>query len=128
MRPLEEALVAELRMLLHAGVTPQAVRWTVREVVVARLIAEPSAMHDVRTTAGAVARVACRLVRETGTSADIVEAVCRATLETIRGQGGSSARWLDDAGRAVLEALDELARERPDEAEWRWLMSRIERW
>jgi hypothetical protein len=100
----------------------------VREVVVARLIAEPSAMHDVRTTAGAVARVACRLVRETGTSADIVEAVCRATLETIRGQGGSSARWLDDAGRAVFEALDELARERPDEAEWRWLMSRIERW
>ena len=128
MNRLEEALAAELQMLLHAGITPQAVRWTVREVVVARLITEPSSMHDVRATAGAVARVACRLVRETGTSADIVEAVCRAALETIRGQGGSSARWLDDAGRAVFEALDELARERPEETEWRWLVTRIERW
>ena len=41
-----------------------------------------------------------------------MEAVCRAALDAVRGHGGESARWFDDASSAVFDALDELARER----------------
>jgi hypothetical protein len=128
MRALEEALAAELQALLRAGATPRAVRITVREVVVARLVAGPLGPQEVSAAAGAAARAACRLVRQVGAPEDVVEAVCRAALDAVRGHGGESARWLDDATSAVLESLDELARERAEEPVWRWLARRYERW
>lgn len=128
MRALEEALAAELAALLRAGATPRAVRLTVREVVVARLVAGPLGPREVSAAAGAAARAACRLVRQLGAPEDVVEAVCRAALDAVRGHGGESARWLGDATSAVLESLDELARERAEEPAWRWLARRHEQW
>jgi hypothetical protein len=54
--------------------------------------------------------------------------VCRAALGAVRGHGGESARWFDDASSAVFDALDELAREHQDEPAWRWLAGRLPRW
>jgi hypothetical protein len=82
----------------------------------------------VNETAAAAAWAACRLVRQLGAPEDVVEAVCRAALDAVRGHGGESARWFDDASSAVFEALDELARERQEEPAWRWLAGRLPRW
>lgn len=128
MRPLEDLLAGEVAALLRAGATPRAVRLTVREVVVERLVAAPTGAREVSETAAAAARAACRLVRQLGAPEEVVEAVCRAALEAVRGQSGESARWLEEATSAIFEALDELARERAGEAEWRWLARRLERW
>jgi hypothetical protein len=128
MSGLEDLLAAELQALLRAGATPRAVRITVHEVVVARLAAGPLGPREVSATAGAAARAACRLVRQLGAPEEVVDAVCRAALDAVRGHGGESARWLDDATRAVLESLDELARERAAEPAWRWLIRRHEPW
>ena len=59
---------------------------------------------------------------------EVVETVCRAALEAVRGHGGESARWLADAADSVSAALDEQARERVDEPPWRWLVARVPRW
>ncbi len=128
MRSLEDLLAGEVAALLQAGATPRAVRLTVRETLVERLVAAPAGPREVSEAAAAAARAACRLVRQLGAPEDVVEAVCRAALEAVRGQGGESARWLDEATSAVFEALDELARERAGETEWRWLPRRLERW
>jgi hypothetical protein len=127
-RSLEDLLAAEVAALLHAGATPRAVRLTVRETLVERLVATPAGPREVNEAAAAAARAACRLVHQLGAPEDVVEAVCRAALEAVRGHGGESARWLDEATSAVFEALDELARERAGEPEWRWLARRLERW
>jgi hypothetical protein len=126
-RPFEESLTAELAALLHAGATPRAVRLTVREVVVARLVVGPPGPRAVSETAAGAARAACRLVRQLGAPEDVVEAVCRAALDAVRGHGGESARWLGEATSAILETLDELALEREEEPAWRWLARRLER-
>lgn len=128
MRTFEDVVAAELLALLRAGATPRAVRLTVREVVVERLGTGSLGPHEVSETAAAAARAACRLVRQLGAPEDVVEAVCRAALDAVRGHGGESARWLDDASSAVFEALDELARERQEEPAWRWLAGRLPRW
>jgi hypothetical protein len=128
MRAFEDALAAELAALLRAGTTPRAVRLTVREVLVERLVAAPLGAREVSEAAAAAARAACRLVRELGAPEDVVEAVCRAALDAVRGHGGESARWLGDATGAVFEALDELARERAEDPAWRWLARRLDRW
>jgi hypothetical protein len=128
MRAFEDALAAELAARLRAGTTPRAVRLTVREVLVERLVAAPLGAREVSEAAAAAARAACRLVRELGAPEDVVEAVCRAALDAVRGHGGESARWLGDATGAVFEALDELARERAEDPAWRWLARRLDRW
>jgi hypothetical protein len=128
MTGFEEVLAAELQALLRAGATPRAVRITVREVVVARLVAGPLGPREVSGAAGAAVRAACRLVRQLDAPEDGVEAVCRAALDAVRGHGGESARWLDDATRAVLDSLDDLARERAEEPAWRRLARRYEPW
>jgi hypothetical protein len=128
MTTFEDIIAAELVVLMRAGATPRAVRITVREVVVERLGVGSLGPREVSETAAAAARAGCRLVRQLGAPADVVEAVCRAALEAVRGHGGESARWFDDASNAVFEALDELARERQEEPAWRWLAGRLPRW
>ena len=57
-----------------------------------------------------------------------METVCRGAIEGVRGHGGESTRWLPDATSAAYVVLDELARERAAEPEWRWLAQQIPRW
>jgi hypothetical protein len=52
-------------------------------------------------------------------SEDLVETVCRATLEAVRGRGGESTRWLGEATSAAYIVLDEPT--------WRWLAGRLPR-
>ena len=127
MRPFEDVVAAELLGLLRAGAPSRAVRLTVREMVVTHIERGPLGAREVSDTVEAVMRAACGLVRATGAPEDLVETVCRAALEGIRGHGGESTRWLPDATSAAYVVLDELARERTEEPEWRWLARQIRR-
>lgn len=128
MRPFEEAVASELAWLLRTGVPARAMRLTVRELVVARLDRGALGPGEVADTVESAVRAACRMVRELGAPDELVEAVCRAALEAVRGHGGESARWLAEATSAVSSALEELARERAEEPAWRWLAWRVEHW
>jgi hypothetical protein len=124
-----EAIVAsELMGMVRAGVPAHGVRLTVREMVFARFERGPLGAREVGDTVEAVVRAACRLVRELDAPEEIVEAVCRAALEAVRGHGGESARWLADAMRETEVVLDELARERTGEPAWYWLARRRPGW
>jgi len=128
MRPFEEAVASELAALLRAGVPVRAVRLTVRELLVWRIERGPLGAREVSDAVEAAVRAACDLVRELDAPDDLVEAVCRASLDAVRGHGGESARWLAEATGAAYAVLDELAREHAEEPTWRWLAQRLERW
>ena len=105
-------MASELAGLLRAGVPVRGVRITVRELVVERMERGPLGARQVSDAVEEAVRAACRLVRELDAPDDLAEIVCRAALEAVRGHGGESARWLDDATRAAAVLLDELTRER----------------
>jgi hypothetical protein len=119
---------SELAALLRLGVPVRAVRLTIREIVVARMERGPLGAREVGDTVGATVRAACRVVRELDTGDELVETVCLATLEAVRGHGGESARWLTEATSVAYAVLDEMARERAEEPTWRWLAHRLPRW
>ena len=126
--PFEDVVAAELLSLLRAGAPARAVRLTVRELVVTRIERGPLGAREVSDAVEAVMRAACRLVRTVGVPEELVETVCRGAIEGVRGHGGESTRWLPDATSAAYVVLDELARERAAEPEWRWLAQQIPRW
>ena len=127
MRLFEDAVAAELAGLLRLGVPARGVHLTVRELVVARIERGPLGAHEIEDAMEDMVRAACRLVRELDAPDELVETVCRAALEAVRGHGGESARWFPDATSAAYAVLVELARERAEET-WRWMARRLERW
>jgi hypothetical protein len=127
MRPFEEMVAAELLALARAGVPVRGVRLTIRELVFTRFERGPLGAREVSDTVEATVRAACRLVREGGAPGELVEAVCRAALDAVRGHGGHSTQWLTEAERATYAVLDELAREQADDPTWRWLVGQLRR-
>ena len=124
----EETMAGELAGLLRADVPARGVRLTVRELIVTRIERGPLGPREVGDAVAAAMRAACRLVRELDAPPEVVETVCRAALEAVRGHGGESARWLAEATSAASAVLEEQARERSDEEAWRWLVGRMPRW
>ena len=127
MRAFENTVRSELSWLLRAGVPPRGLRISVRELVVAHITHEPIGPRDVEDAVEAAVRAACRLVRELDAPDEIVEMVCRAALEAVRGHGGESARFLGGATSAASDVVDEMAREHAEEQIWSWLSRRLER-
>jgi len=128
MRPFEEAVASELAGLLRAGVPVRGIHITVREMLVTRMERGQLGAREVSDAVEAAVRAAGRLVREFDAPDELAEMVCRSALEAVRGHGGESALWLTEATNAAYAVLDELARERPSEATWRWLAQRLPRW
>jgi len=128
MNPFEEVMAGELAGLLHAGVPARGVRLTVRELIVTRIERVPLGAHEVSDAVEAAVRAACRLVRELNAPPEVVETVCRAALEAVRGHGGESARWLAEATSAASAVLYEQARDRAGEPTWVWLAGRVPQW
>ena len=128
MTPFEQVVASELMVLLRAGVPVRAVRLTVRELLVTRIERGPLDAREVSDTVEAAVRVACHLARDVDAPDELVEAVCRAALDAVRGHGGESARWLAEATSAAYVVLNELAREHAEEPTWGWLARRVERW
>jgi hypothetical protein len=128
MKPFEDAVAMELTWLLRAGVPAHGVQLTVRELVVARIGRGPLGAREVSDAVEATVRAAGRLVREMDASQELMELVCRSTLEAVRGHGGESARWLEEATSAAYAVLDEVARERAEAPTWRWVARGIPRW
>ena len=121
----EDAMADELARLLRAGVPARGVHITIRELVVTRFERGPVGAREVSEGLHAVARAACRVVREMNAPPEVVETVCRAALEAVRGHGGLTALWFAEARTATADALDEIAREHADEAAWRWIARRL---
>jgi hypothetical protein len=128
MRGFEDAIASELAWLLRAGVPPRAVRLTVRELVIMRIESGRLDAREVSEAVEATVRAACRLVRELDASGDLVETVCRSAIEAVRGHGGETARWLPEVTSTTFAILDELAREHPEDASWRWIARRLLTW
>src|SRR6266540_7314945 len=115
MTPFEQVVAAELVALLRAGVPVRAVRLTVRELLVTRIERGPVGAREVGDAVEAAVRAVCGLARTRDASVDVVEIVCMAALEAVRGHGGETARWLGAATSTIAEALDALAREHAEE-------------
>jgi hypothetical protein len=127
MNAFEDVLRLELSWLLRAEVPARAVRLTVRDQLVARLGSGPLGAREVSESVETAVRVACRLVEELDAPEELVETVSRAALEAVRGHGGASARWLDEAMGAADAVLDEMARQHwvhTNETTWHWLARR----
>ena len=121
MSAFEDALRLELSWLLRAEVPARAVRLTVREQLVAQLERGPLGAREVTESVETTVRVAWRLVEELDAPEELVVTVCRAALEAVRGHGGDSARWLDEAMGAADAVLDELARRHGGDSTGAWL-------
>jgi hypothetical protein len=117
----EDALRWELSWLVRAEVPARAVRLTVRDRLVARLERGPLGAREVSDSVETTMRVACRLVEELDAPEELVETVCRAALEAVRGHGGESARWIMEAMGAAGAVLDELARQHRHDTTGAWL-------
>src|SRR5437879_13924304 len=115
MRPFEEEIVSELAWVLRAGVPERGLRLTVRELLITRIGRGPLGAREVSAAVEAAVRAACRLVREMDAPEELVDTVCRAALEAVRGHGGESARWLPGATSTVQSVLEWLARERAED-------------
>ncbi len=126
MTPFEQSMASELVGLLRAGVPVRAVRLTVRELLVTRIGRGPLGAREVSDAVEAAVRAACRVALELGGPDELVESVCRAALDAVRGHGGESARWLTDATSAAQLVLDEMTRERPAER-WLWVGRQVTR-
>jgi hypothetical protein len=109
MNAFEGLAMAQLSVLVHAGVPARGVRLTVRELMVAQLERGPLGAREVSAAMEAMVRAACRLVREQGAPDELVELVCHAALDAVRGHGGQSARWLHDAAATADVVLAEMA-------------------
>jgi hypothetical protein len=107
----EDAMAGELAALLRAGVPARAVRIAVRERVVARMERGPLGAREVADAVESAVRAACRLARELQAPDELVEIVCRAALEAVRGHGGHSAIWLDQATLAADAVLGDWSRQ-----------------
>jgi hypothetical protein len=116
-----DALRWELSWLVRAEVPARAVRLTVRDRLVARLERGPLGAREVSESVQTTVRVAWRVVEELDAPEELVETVCRAALEAVRGQGGDSARWITEAVGAAGAVLDEQARRHPDDTTGAWL-------
>jgi hypothetical protein len=127
MTAFEAAMAGELAALLRAGAPVRAVRITVRERVVARMERGPLGAREVGDTVESAVRAACRLARELQAPDELVETVCRAALEAVRGHGGQSARWLDEATLAATTVLADWSRE-GEAPSPQWLGRRLSRW
>ena len=113
MTPFDQAVAHELRLLLRIGLPTRAVRVAVRELLTARIVERgPLDAREVSDAVQATMRAACLVVRELDASEELVDTVCVACLEAVRGHGGETARWLADATRAANAVLEELADER----------------
>ena len=128
MRPFEESLRDELSWLLRAEAPPRALRLAVREQLVVRLERGALGPREVREAMEAAVRAACRLVRELDAPDELVDLVCRAALEVVRGHGGETSRWLSEAVGTVDASLNALAREHGQAPSWRWGTHRPRPW
>jgi hypothetical protein len=124
----EEALRDELSWLLRAGVPERGIRIAVRERLTVRLERGALGAREVGEAMEAAVRAACRLVRELDAPDDVVDTVCRAALEAVRGHGGETSRWLTNAASTADAVLDALARHHGEEPSWRWGTQRPRGW
>ena len=127
MTPFEDAVTSELAWLLRVGVPARTVRLTVRELMVERITRGPLGAREVSEAVAAAARAACRMVQEMHAPAEVIGIVCGAALESVRGHGGESARWLAEAARTVSAVLEEEAEARAEDPTWRWVVLRSPR-
>jgi hypothetical protein len=121
MSAFEDELHWELSWLVRAEVPARAVRLTVRDLLVARMERGRLGARQVSENVQTTVRVAWRLVEELHAPEDLVETVCRAALEAVRGHGGDSARWITQAMGAASVVLDELTRRHGDDPAGVWL-------
>jgi hypothetical protein len=127
-RPFEDVMVEQLAELVRAGVPIRGVRLTVRELFVARIERGPLGPREVSEAVESMVRAACRLVQDLDAPDELVETVCRATLEAVRGHGGETARWFPEATSAAYVVLDELATGSGGNARWRWIARHLSQW
>jgi hypothetical protein len=106
--PFEETLREEMSWLLRAGMPVRAIRVTVRDRLVVHLARGPLGAREVTDAMEATVRAACRVVREADAPEDLVDIVCLAALDVVRGHGGETARWLTAAAATADAVLDEL--------------------
>lgn len=128
MTAFEQVVEAELARLVRTGVPVRGIRITVRELVVTRIERGPLGAWEVNDAVAAAVRAASRLARARSAPLDLVEVVCIAALEAVRGHGGDTAQWLEAATRTMAAELERFAQEDADEPGWRWLMRRAPSW
>jgi hypothetical protein len=126
MTKFADDLSAELSVLVRAHVPMQGIRLTVRERIVEHLARSPLGAREVSESVETAVRAACRLAASLDAADDLVDTVCRAAFEAVRGHGGYSARWLTHAMSAAEAVLDELAQEHDHAPAWSRLKRRVE--